>query len=502
MATVTVTLVKDCWIAGVKQTAGSSVTVERSLAAELITNGIATKPANWESSTSGGSEVFAQVDASTGGMTLSAGTKTIPIVDTIGVCGAALVGQGASGITASAGTVGSAPTTAALSSEVLDPEGNQTFKIINAVGSNFVLTVYPTLSTAPGIKAGRFGIRVYVPDYTKCLQIVVYAATEAGITNYFSATYAFAGMNAYNGWHTVPLPEQFSVGGGVPDWKTTKKIQMRLYSADTSTVATWYVGGWEHSWVARGKLLITADDGMDSWFNRGIPILDKYGLKSNAAIITSKIDGAGFATRAQLLAAYNNGHDMVVHGCQGSVNNLSELADAAAIKAEIQYHRDNLISWGMSRGADYYVYPQGVAHKTAGDTVVFDALAELGFKGARASAATGVNRIGFPYHREVVGSTTRKWMHTNVGHDSVADGVGSSMITAVMARIRALGTSGLVGHLMLHNVIAPGATPTNGVDINADDLEDLCAAIVADIRSDAYGYDVVTWSEYKMILGL
>lgn len=66
MATVTVTLVKDCWIDSVNQTAGSSVTVERSRAAELISSGIAAKPANWESSTSGGSEVFAQADPVTG----------------------------------------------------------------------------------------------------------------------------------------------------------------------------------------------------------------------------------------------------------------------------------------------------------------------------------------------------------------------------------------------------------------------------------------------------
>ncbi len=44
MATITVTLVKDCWIAGVKQTAGNDVTVERSLAGELISSNIAYAP--------------------------------------------------------------------------------------------------------------------------------------------------------------------------------------------------------------------------------------------------------------------------------------------------------------------------------------------------------------------------------------------------------------------------------------------------------------------------
>lgn len=76
MATITVTLVKDCWIAGVKQTAGSSVTIERSLAGELITNGIAAKPSNWESSVSGGSEVFAEVN-STGRISIIAGGQDI-----------------------------------------------------------------------------------------------------------------------------------------------------------------------------------------------------------------------------------------------------------------------------------------------------------------------------------------------------------------------------------------------------------------------------------------
>ena len=49
MSTVTMTLTKGVFIAGTAHAAGESVTVDRALAAELITNGQAAKPADWDS---------------------------------------------------------------------------------------------------------------------------------------------------------------------------------------------------------------------------------------------------------------------------------------------------------------------------------------------------------------------------------------------------------------------------------------------------------------------
>ena len=444
-----------------------------------------------------------RVDPVTGRNTLiTADGRLYPLsLEEIGVSGSAIVGQlSTSGLTGSAGTVGSAPTTAALSAEVLD-DGLNTFKVVNAADSNFALVAFPTMGASAGIKDGRFALRVYIPDYTLCQQIVVYAGVEAALTNHYIATYRPSGMFAYNGWHTIPLPGQWTTGAGAPDWKTIKKIQMRLYPTSVGTVCTWYVGRWEHSWVSRGKLLIIADDGQDTWFSRGVPLLDKFDLKHTVSIIADKIDSGGFVTSTQLSSAYNNGHDISPHGMTGAANNLSELADADAIKAEIKYHKDALLARGYKRGNDLYVYPQGVMHKSAGDTVVFDALNELGFKGARGSEASGQNRHG-KHHVAPFKTSSQFWSLSNLGHDSTADGVGSAMVTAVMARIRNLGQYGITGCLMLHGVIAPGATPAGGTQINADDLESLLSEIAKDVRGDLYGYDVVTWSQFKQSIGI
>lgn len=57
--TILVTLAKDCWIAGVKQSAGSSINVDRSLAGSLISGGIAIKPADWDITERGNTMVSA-----------------------------------------------------------------------------------------------------------------------------------------------------------------------------------------------------------------------------------------------------------------------------------------------------------------------------------------------------------------------------------------------------------------------------------------------------------
>lgn len=57
--TIFVTLAKDCWIAGVKQSAGSSISVDRSLAGSLISGGIAIKPADWDITERGNTMVSA-----------------------------------------------------------------------------------------------------------------------------------------------------------------------------------------------------------------------------------------------------------------------------------------------------------------------------------------------------------------------------------------------------------------------------------------------------------
>lgn len=63
----------------------------------------------------------------------------------------------------------------------------------------------------------------------------------------------------------------------------------------------------------QGFVSINFDDGYESAYQNGLPILDKAGLKSTLFVITHQLNHKDFLTTQQLLALQAKGHEIGVH---------------------------------------------------------------------------------------------------------------------------------------------------------------------------------------------
>jgi peptidoglycan/xylan/chitin deacetylase (PgdA/CDA1 family) len=93
-----------------------------------------------------------------------------------------------------------------------------------------------------------------------------------------------------------------------------------------------------------GLVSINFDDGYQSMFDNGLPILDAAGLKSTQYIITQKVGTDSYVTRDEVLQMYNHGHEIGVH--TRTHRNLTTLTEAE-MTDEIAGAKQDLISWGI-----------------------------------------------------------------------------------------------------------------------------------------------------------
>lgn len=316
-------------------------------------------------------------------------------------------------------------------------------------------------STTPVIvPTGRAGVWVYIPDYTLIASIVL--KVSFGDATYTNGKYQTYNISAdldkqFNGWHFIAydLGEYGGTWGTVDATTSTINSVKLTINQIGATAAPIYIGKWIVGWQTKARIMITADDGYASWFNRGIPILDSLGLKSTSAIIAAQIDSNGtWATSAQLTAAYSNGHDLCAHGAAS----LASLGSSAAIIADVKYNRDFLSNKGFTRALDYYVYPNGVYQLSAGDQTIINILKSFGIRIAR-------------------GTANPRWMKTP---DGISDGkwnqpiigAGAAVsVATIKGYIDNLITYGALGSLMLHDITLSGAT--SGTQMNHADFYEI-----------------------------
>lgn len=124
-----------------------------------------------------------------------------------------------------------------------------------------------------------------------------------------------------------------------------------------------------------GLVSINFDDGYQSMYDNGLPILDAAGLKSTQYIITQKVGTGEYVTLDEVLQMYKNGHEIGAHTrTHPSLTTLTE----AQMTDEVAGAKQDLISWGIT--ATTFAYPYGAYNDTA-EAVVESA----GFRGARDS---------------------------------------------------------------------------------------------------------------------
>lgn len=308
---------------------------------------------------------------------------------------------------------------------------------------------------------GRVGVWVYVPDYTRLTSFIpkIALADDTFGTGYFQ-TYSFGDADKqYNGWHFVSFSGADWTGTwGTPNWATQPVFQIWFDVVTSAANTTVYFDQWQIGWTGVPQIMITDDDGYESWFTRGLPVLNAYGLKSAASVIGSLIGtNATWATEQMLADAYDQGHEMVPHGAQA----LNLLASEAARESDILANRSYLTSRGYTKGADFYVYPNGVYQLSAGNQEIINILKRNGFKAARGTTSPR-------YTKPAVGYADNRWLLPIIGMDT------ATSAATIKQRIDLGVANGDLMILMLHDIVPSGGS---GIDVTVDKLDEVCKHI-------------------------
>lgn len=129
-----------------------------------------------------------------------------------------------------------------------------------------------------------------------------------------------------------------------------------------------------------GVVSINFDDGYESAYEIGLPIVEHAGFKTTQFIITKLVGTPGYVTTGQILAMQNSGHEIGDH--TRTHPNLTALTPARQ-KDEIVGAQKDLISIGVAPTS--FAFPFG-AHNDSTQSI----LADAGFSAAR-TTNKGVN---------------------------------------------------------------------------------------------------------------
>ncbi|MGH9547316.1 MAG: polysaccharide deacetylase family protein, partial [Terriglobales bacterium] len=125
----------------------------------------------------------------------------------------------------------------------------------------------------------------------------------------------------------------------------------------------------------QGLVSINFDDGYQSMFDNGLPILDAAGLKSTQYIITQKVGTDSYVTLDEVLQMYRNGHEIGVH--TRTHPNLTTLT-VPEMADQIAGAKQDLVSWG--------IMPTTLAYPYGGYNPTVEGIVQgAGLRGARDS---------------------------------------------------------------------------------------------------------------------
>ena len=265
---------------------------------------------------------------------------------------------------------------------------------------------------------------------------------------------------------------EWLVLSGSPDWATTTMTvaKMRITPTAGKSAVVELFGIWANGAHSLPKVVFTADDGYDSVYSVGIPVLEKYGHKLSMAIIGDIVGTAGYMTVAQLKELIGRGHECVVHGPLGGAGSLTaNYTTTAQVLADVTYHRDFLLNNGLaSNGSEkIYVFPQGKYVSSRDNNTVLAAIAQAGFVAGRLAnvnqSSVVVGDAGkLPLFIPIIGHT---WSST----DEAAN------VSRIIKKIQEASTQGRSVVLMFHRFTAGAATTS--LEIQASNLELICQAV-------------------------
>lgn len=286
----------------------------------------------------------------------------------------------------------------------------------------------------------------------------------------------------------TPAANSFMVG--------THKIRITATAGMAATFYLYAVGFATPRKKAR--ICVIMDDGYDSWFKYGQPIMDAREIKVTASIISVMVDrDANTVRRHQLQRLVHAGGAVVAHGPNigtGEGNLFTTLPDTASRIANMSEVRDWIAAAGLATpnyGA-CYVWPQGLYMQAYGDTSLLDAAIDAGFTFGRGAGptSTGLQPVTdalSAYQRLAVPIVGHTW-----GGSTALE---ATNVATIVARIQAAGANKVDIPLMLHRV-QPAATADgsmSSIGIRVSDLTTIADAIKAEI--DAGRMESVTMPE-------
>jgi hypothetical protein len=346
------------------------------------------------------------------------------------------------------------------------PKG-ETGKSIRATATGVATAnVSAPISGISGSNNSRFDYWVYIEDYTKISQVIIYL----GVDSAYSAHYFKQETTniSYNGWHHfTALESECTVGGGSPTFATIAYARVRfVFSAAGTAIVDRVVA----SSGGTPKLCLIWDDSTATDYTKVLQLLNKYKLIGNFAVIPSIIGTANFCTQSQVDQINAAGHKIKVHGATnlttyGTIDEaITDINTATAAVA------------AMGGASDVYVWPNGQYMYTAGNTGLMDHLIASGFRGA-----FRVGGVGYPTDPAYY----QKYSSQRQALDSTVSAVNT------LAKISLNAAAGIGSALMGHRVVTSGATST---EINYADLETVLSGI-ADLR-DAGKVRVMSARDY------
>lgn len=121
---------------------------------------------------------------------------------------------------------------------------------------------------------------------------------------------------------------------------------------------------WKRGKEIKGKkVVITFDDGKESFYTVAAPILKKYNMKATIFAVGSYLNSSGFLTDEQIIKMKDEYPDLVVEAHSYALH----YTDGARCENYETYNED--IKNNKDRGFKYYAYPFGITNENYQDAL-------------------------------------------------------------------------------------------------------------------------------------
>lgn len=378
-------------------------------------------------------------------------------------------------------------------SVVTMPNGRTALRVACNTGEN---TEMQFTGLAGALFSGEMFVQAEGCTYSNGVsQSLMYASPDANrATNFVGA--------GWSGW-SAPLNTPLEPCQGVlterlakADWGVTGSITYPFQTnyvafriiprAGYAPVVYIYGIGFSHQ-PAAGRICVTVDDGYESWFKLGQPIMQARKIPVTMGVIPANMDkGAENARWAHLRALVNAGGAVVAHGpnVEGGAGSLfTAFSDTASRVADMVAATQQIAAQGLATpGYDLcYVWPQGAWQSAGADSALLDAALAAGYttgRGATAYTSGGWSADSLSKYQHLTMPTIgHGWAGTTAAE--------ATNISGIVTAINNAAAQGSDVILMLHRV-QPTATADgamSSIGIRVSDLTTIADAIVAKVTA-------------------